>query len=474
MKALAYLVVAGGLVAAACSPVTPKGDADAGGADANTTDGGGGEPDAGPGMVTARALDIEGMPLEGVNVVFSRPDGALISMATTPASGEVSAMVPLDAMVSFGYSTVQAKASIGSYLVQIIMGVQPGDTVEVNMFDPFGRPSDFLGTANLMFPTLHAGTSFYTIGTQCNSTSVSGTTVSFTLDFYTNNCSGQTTTMDLLGISWNSNNAPLAWTMFDDVTAGAANTFSSSGWNTNFAQFNAFYTNAPYEGDVDLRVGLLRDGIDYGFGGFNSTFAVTSGGNAAYVVPVPAAFTQVLQVRGELKNMADDQLILHQTNLMPSTTSNSVDLSGLGYPGVTQVTLDTAMPGRPAYRWMLDAAIPAQAQAVLAFTLWGDVNGQWAVAVLAPKNAMSPLRMPELPNTFLADPGTLSPRWPPPVATAPFQNVVGVIEMGGFADYAALRTRRALTSLFNDGSFLSATAPIGSRSIISAGGLISN
>ncbi|HUH02666.1 MAG TPA: Ig-like domain-containing protein [Kofleriaceae bacterium] len=476
MKLFAYLALASGLTLAACSPITPKGDGDGGNdPDANTNDGGGGD-DAAPGMVTARALDMEGNPLAGVNVAFSQADGTLIGMATTTASGEVTETVSQEAIVSFGLSETQPKSNNGLYTVQIIMGVQPGDTVEVNMGSPFGgRLSESLGTANLMFPSLHAGTDHYIVGNKCNNTYVSNTTLSFPMDFYSNSCSGRATTLDLLGVAWNANNAPLAWTMFEDVQIGAANTFTSTGWNTNFAQFNAFYTNTPYDGEIRLDVGLMHDGIDHGIGGFNRTVGpLTAGQNAAYVVPVPAAFTDSLHVKAEYTGTARDRLLMHQTNLMSTTTSNSVDLSGLGYPSISSVTLDTSMPGRPAYRWTADGAIPSAAHALLGFSLWSDLGSQWAVLVLAPADSTAPLRMPALPNTFLADPLTLSPRWPPPAALEPWQNVVALFESGDHADFAALRTQRGLTGLIGNGQFLSPTAPIGSRSIVSAGGLFGN
>lgn len=480
MKLLAYLALAGGVTLAACSPVTPKGNGDGGNdPDANTTDGGG-EIDAGPGMVTARALDMDGQPLAGVNVVFSQADGTLIGMATTTATGEVSETVPQDAIVSFGLSQTRAKSTDGTYVVQIIMGVQPGDTVEASLGTSGGGNNEPLGTANLMFSTLHAGSEEYSVGHRCQSRYAGPNEQTFSMAFDANRCSGRATTLDLLGIAWNVPPAPaertaLAWTMFDDVQIGAANTFTSTGWNTNFAQFNAFYTNTPYDGDLELDVGLIRDGIDYAFGGFDDSVGpLTAGQNAAYVVPVPAAFTQTLNVGAQYTSTARDRLLLHQTNLMPTTTSNSVDLSGLGYPSISSVTLDTAMPGRPAYRWTADGAIPSAAQALIGLTLWSDVGSEWAVLVLAPVDSSAPLRMPALPNTFLADPTSLSPRWPPPAAVAPWQNVVGLLESGDHADFAALRTQRGLSALLGNGQFLSPTAPIGTRSIISAGGQFGN
>ena len=466
----------------ACSPVEVGGnggsDAGNGGDDGGGGDGGGGS-DAGPGLVTARVLNQAVMPLPGAKVAFSKADGSLISVKTTDANGEASETMDAGGMVSAGLVIPSSDGT--QYQVMTVVGAMPGDVIE---FGPRTKAVTYnqLGSADFRFASDWSNAKSYTAGTGCSNASVPAPQpagISTTYYFSDDRCSRGQTRYDLLGYAFTDSNqtAVGAWTQILDVQANNPGTYASEAWNANFDQLNAFMTKLPFDAKVELSAQMLHNGVTYEPSGYNRQVSVSAGGNAAYAIPMPSGFSTKTLLDFSANSNDGTHFIGYAEMRDANNSTLTVDTSTLGYPQINDVTLDTSVAGRPAVTFNPDGAPPESAEATLAFTNWFDPSGGstdvWQWIVIAPPGAKSPLRAPALPNDFVVDPSGALPRWPAPPNLSVGALVAGMLEIGDLNGWDEVRTKRGM-SIVGDDSSLGVDAPVGAKSIISAGGIVPN
>lgn len=461
----------------ACSPVEVGGNGDSDAGNNNGGDGGSGGADAAPGVVTARVLDQALMPVAGAKVAFSKADGSLISVQTTDANGEASETMDAGGMVSAG--TVIPSPDIVQYQVQTIMGAMPGDVIEFGPRSP-SPTYDQVGTATFRFAN-DWNADHYELGTDCNSTwvpSPQAAGMNYTYNFYDDRCAHRANTYDTLGYAMadQQDTSVNAWCVIADMHAGDPNTYVSGNWNTSFSQLNAFLSNVPFTGNVELRPQMIHKNVVYGVSGFTKQVGVTAGQSASYAVRLPQGFSERTLVSFNVNSMANDHFLGYAEMLDPSKSTLMVDAQALGYPQFNNVSVDSTMPGRPAVRFTADGAIPDSAEGTIAFAFWMDPSGgqeSWQWIILGPPGTASPMRAPQLPDDFLTDPSGGNPRWPPPASYTVAALVAGTFEVGDLTGWDEVRTKRGI-GLVGDDGFLKLDAPVGAKSVISAGGILPN
>ncbi len=466
------------VLVSACSPVEVGGDG-GGGKDAETGgDGGAGGGDAAQGMVTARVLDPMLAPVAGAKVAFSKADGTLISVQTTDANGEASETMDAGGMVSAG--TVIPSSDVVQYQVMTVMGAVPGDVIE---FGPRSKAPtyDSLGSANFRFGT-DWNADHYEVGTDCNNTSLpapqaAGTV--YTYNFQDDRCSHRMNHYDALAYALGDANGTnvKAWCVFPNMYANDPNTHYPDPWSTDFTQLDAYMSNVPFTGNVNLSAQMIHSNVVYGARGFLRQVGVTGGQTADYMIPLPQGFSERNLISFNAKSPAGDHFLGYAEMVGASDTTLAVDTGTLGYPMFNNVSVNASMPDRPAVRFTADGAIPDSAEASLAFAFWIDPNGaaqeSWQWIVIGPPGTPSPMRAPALPNDFLTDPSGANPRWPPPASYSIGALVAGALELGDLNGWDEVRTKRGI-SVVGDDSFLGSDAPVGAKSIISAGGMLPN
>ncbi len=260
------------------------------------------------------------------------------------------------------------------------------------------------------------------------------------------------------------------------MSAGDPNTHFPDPWSTNFTPLDARMNSVPFTGNVNLKAQMIHNNVVYGARGFEQQIGVTSGQTAAYGIPLPEGFSDRNLLTFNANSMASDHFLGYAEMLAPDQTTLTVDTTALAYPTFNNVSADTTMPGRPAIRFTMDGDTPSTAEASLAFAFWIDPSGgqeSWQWIAIGPPGTPSPMRAPELPDDFVTDPSGANPRWPPPSSYTIGALVAGILEIGDLNGWDEVRTKRGMSVVGDDG-FLLPDAPVGAKSIVSAGGLLPN
>lgn len=454
------------LVVAACSPVRIGGDGAVMDADDVQIDGEVGidaQVDATPfGEVTVKVLDDVTMaPVVGAKVRFSNPDGTEISTTVTNEGGAASAEVPFGAVVTVGYSRPNPDSDAGTLrMVQTVFAVHPGDVIEIGPRrpEPTGDP---VAQWQLKAPVAVDTASSYSVGTECNSTALSPFE-SWTYYHRDDRCTHGKLPLDLLGVAWDSSDAPMVYTTFLGLTAATTGDQIGTNWQV-FSSLNLTATNSPLGGFVSLRARLLRGGVDYDFNRTESELPISVGGGAERSLYYPPGFIDKQQVTFQLFDSGQTDMRMYLRNLPADATSHSLDLGDM-LPGVGGVAVADSDLSRPGMTWQSSPGLVESTVGMLGFAQWSRDQDVWVWQFLAPPDAEAPLQLPFMP-------GDLVDVWPIPSNSTLTGYVVGYLRGGGFANWDEFRQNRGLGVMGEDDVIIPPDAPAGAEAWISAGGL---
>ncbi len=445
------------LLAGACSPATLKAD---GGGDDDVVDAAD-TVDAGPGTLTVLVLDNFVQPRPDVKVAFFESDGSLIEMVLTGPDGLASATVHPDAMIATSRFDMQ---------IEVIAGLQPGETVEIGPFTP--EPSnDLLGSASVIIPGTAPGATRHLAGTCFLQDQPVGT--AFQYDFFDSECTRGNDVVDLLAIGLDANDNPLAYATVNG--AGIGGTFTFGTWNTDFRRPSLTLLDAPFDGQVDLNMKLYRNDVEYRYAGSSTPLDVIAlDQNASVDLIFPPNFADKVNVDLNIQASTLDRSVIWASNLAPTIGAQTVDLTAGMLPAIDQTAYDTADPARPEWRFRINGDTEATAQLHIAFLSDQPSESFFVVVAAAPPDHPSPFRLPALPAdiiTFNNDPA--APAWPPPSTATVVQFFSALYDATFVPGYGSFRVNRGLSHIFGD-QLVPRAAQVGATARVSLGGQLAN
>ncbi len=441
------------LLAGACSPATLK--ADGGGGDDDVVDAN--TVDAGPGTLTVLVLDDFVQPRPDVKVAFFESDGSLIDMVLTGPDGLASATVHPDAMVATSRFELQ---------IEVIAGLQPGETVEMGPFMP--RPSNnSLGNATVTIPTSAPGATRHLAGTCFLQDQTVGT--AFQYGFVDNECTRGAATQDLLAIGLDANDNPMAYATVQAATPNGTFTFGT--WNTDFRRPSLTLLDAPFDGNVDLNMALYRNDIEYEYVGSSTPLAsIALDQNASVDLIFPPNFADKVNVDLNVQSSTLDRSVIWASNLAPNIGAQTVDLTAGMLPAIDQTAYNIDDPARPEWQFRINGDDEATAQLHVAFITDQPTESFIVVVAAAPPGHPSPFRLPALPAdiiTFNNDPA--APAWPPPSTATVAQFFSALYHATFIPGYGSFRVNRGLSHIFGD-QLVPRDSPVGATARVSLGG----
>jgi hypothetical protein len=389
-RSLAWVVV---LTAAACgddggsSP--DAADHDAVPADAEV-------PDADPSGPVTITVTSEGNPIPGIDVLFSDPAGAEVSIQTTDAQGRATEVVLPGSAATIA---VMIPGGAGNgYAAISWLGVEPGDDL-VWQFDP-PQPTVY-GDLSVTLPGAHGGATSYELHTGCGTFSVPDPGVPAT-GALMSDCLGSDTNIDVLAYALDSANQPIAYSHDTDVPAvsGGTTSVTLGAWQTTFDPLTVTLTGAPAAATgAGLETTLFADGIGFagpgGGGGFTAgTATLQSGYPTGFAERL--VYSTFIQLGPNPEDGVGALLVGHPDT--PATDSR--DLATLLLPAIGSATAANAQ-GRLEVGWTSSGAFDA-ADGILVMSQWIDGADNHLWFLLAPPGATNPFQLPVLPDDLAA------------------------------------------------------------------------
>lgn len=433
--------------------------ADAGSTAEDAPSGDAANADASGAAVTLTVL-LGGAPEPGVVVVFQDTTGAVLSSATTDASGAVSQVVPAGSQVTAVMGTALAPNLV------TIEGVEPGDTLTV---------TDTASTATSSGDAIVMSTPAPVWDAAAN----------VVQDFYVGACVG--TVGDILNLEptcfGSGTQYPLLVRAFAPIldeevayTYQTGNTYVPGGeledggpvplavtrpWSTSTIAQNVVLANIPDGGPSHSS--YLSNGFYSEFGGGNpvmflGTLGSDDGGAPSTTFTVHPGFPSFVQT-GVYATDANGHTFVEVTRSATPTSSQTatVDLSSV--PVFTGASLDTTDAGsvaRPSVSWSSLSPLSG-ATGIVAWIPWSDggsdgglPTGSWTI--VAPPSAAN-VRAPSLPPAQAL--------WAPqPGASFEPVPTVGAFQGSLVPNYASFRAQWGLVNYFRDVPLLPANGTL--------------
>jgi hypothetical protein len=333
----------------------------------------------GAGNVKVTYTDVvsEGFP----TVSFLDADGKELASVLTDTAFSASHDVPAGGSVTVGI------ASDYSAELTTILGVQPGDVLEVGRYLVPDGPS--VGKAHITASQPYSGAYGYTIALGCDASEAfdPGSTSNVDLIGSCQDAHGNVSVLaEALGVQ--SDSIAFSYVKGAPIVAGVVDV-TLPAWAPAHATTINFTNIPPYADTIDLGVGFVVDGAVVG--GWHESAPVGGSVVDPLSMPTPAgafvdslslAITSVLTpIVGDLNT----QLGLYVVGA-PLTAPVTIDLAKLP-PILTRIDLSTTDPTRPAVSWQTERPFPEASVIELELT-WtvGAVNHTWTI--LGPPNAM--------------------------------------------------------------------------------------
>lgn len=361
-----------------------------------------------------------GGPVQGLEVVFQRPDGSVIASAQTDAAGKASATIDAGAIVTVGryYALPSPRWELTS-----VVGVNPGDDLVIARA-PFGSSA---GKADVTFPGPVTSATEYRVDVACNSAVAFAVGSPVSVPFYST-CGSSVTALTL---AKGTGGTPLAWSTAVDLpvtgtvpSQSAAGT--SSAWRSDFGTLALTLTNPP-TGASTATATLTPRRNGFRFPGSSTLGTATLAASTALDVPYAQAFgtSARLEVRVVYPSVADESRRIENESTYASRT---LDLATAIPPRVSGATVVEAAGVRTG-SWAL-AGADAALDATTLSASWTDGAGRHDWNVVLPPTATS-FRFPAMPAALTA--------FPPAAGTALSWFEVTVNDVSTSAGYDAFR-----------------------------------
>jgi hypothetical protein len=379
----------------------------------------------GPATITVMS---EGNPLGGIDVVFSNPDGSVLSEQTTDASGEATEDVLAGSAATIAVMIPGGGGGGDGYFGITWLGIEPGDDL-VWAFDP-PQPT-VVGDLSVTLPGVHAGATDYEVMLGCT-TIVTGTPVVPVTGQVTSDCLGSDGNIDVVAIALDVDGVPLAYSHDADVPAvsGGTTSVTLGAWQTTFDPLTVTLTNAPAAiagagFDTNFRI----DGLDFigasGGGAFTAGTATLQSGYWQGGIIEQAQYSIFMQLGATPADGTGILLVGHSGT--PATATH--DLSTLLLPAIGSATAANAQ-GEVELGWTSSGTF-GSADGQLWLATWQDGTDVHQRFVLAPPAAANPFHLPAMPDSLMGF---------RPTNTAVFDIPTMIVLEGDFvADYAAFR-----------------------------------
>jgi hypothetical protein len=386
-------------------------------------------PDAdvsGPATITVMS---EGNPIPGIDVVFSNPDGSVLSQMTTNASGEATETVLPGSAGTIAVMIPGAPPggpTGNGYAAISWLGIEPGDDLVWTFDAP--QPATF-GDLTVNLPGDFGGATQYEVHLGCTSFfAADGTTpVTGTI---AEDCLGTDQNIDVLAIALDDGGAPVAFSYDNELAVAAGTTVTMPAWQTTFDPLTVTLTNAPAAAaGAGMETSWDINGLDFqgfgGGGGFTAGTATLQSGYPTGGIVDRLEYSVFIQLGPQPEDGTG--VILASYTDTPATASH--DLSSVLLPAIGNATVGNAQ-GRAELAWTSSGSF-ASADGSLWLTSWDDGPDLHQWFVMTPPGVSNPFQLPEMPEDLAAFRTT---------GTAVFDTPTAIFIEGDFiADYAAFR-----------------------------------
>ncbi len=403
--------IALGLGLAACGgndEVFVDGGGDAGNEDAPTD----AEIDA-PTMGTV-TLTVRGMgnPVQGLNVVWNDPTGAVQTQETTDVAGMASETIMVGSSVSI---FVTVNGGITSQLITItFLAIEPGDDL---VWDFDGPPPVTATTATITLPGAQSGAATYTVSAGCTEvTDITNPTTPITLTIPTA-CLGTDQTFDIVAKALDGSGAEVGYDTASDVavTGGATTVPALDAWQTTYGALTYTLTNPPIDATgVGVENHFRLDGVHFEGPG-------AGGGFAGGMATIRSGYWN-----GGIVDRLQYAIFIGRTTGSPAVAAGASVLIGgrMNTPAAITHDLSTLLPkidsasmgaagGRVQLTWAPTGSF-ATADGALMLATWTETSERHQAFIMAPPDVASPLTMPVVPDALMQYRPGASPTFQPP------------------------------------------------------------
>lgn len=383
-----------------------------------SSDSGDGDPASGVAAVTVTGAGS----VEGLEVVFHKPDGSVLAHVQTDASGRASANIESGGLVTVGR---YVSAPSARWELTTIAGVQVGDELVL------GRPSagSSAGTAAIGFTGPASSATEYRVDVGCNAGVAFSVGTPVSVPFYST-CGA---TLDALTIARGAGSALVAWTTALDLSiSGIAPSqtaaATSAAWRTDFGSLALTLANPPASGaTAAATLTPRRNGIRFSSSATSQTVTLAPPATANLSLPFAQDFASSarLEVRVTHQSSTDDSRFIDNGAAFGART---LDLATALPPRVTGAQL-VETSGVLSASWSL-AAADAGLDATTLSASWNDTAGRHDWKVVMPPG-VAQFAFPVLPAALAA--------YLPVGGTAPSWFEVTVDDVSTTAGYDAFR-----------------------------------
>jgi hypothetical protein len=368
------------------------------------------EPDAT--VVTTATLTVyaDGTPIQGIDVVWSNPDGSVLAEDVTGADGSVTHEVVAGSAVTLAV-TIGAPALrfAGRSLTgggpqrfaATWLAIEPGDDLVWNFGSAPGSP---LTDLEVTLPGAQTDADRYRVMVGCVATEVAdpGAEIGGTIPDL---CLGSDDVIDVVALAFDDDagGAVVGYTYDTDVEVAATTSVELGAWQTALAAHAITLTDAPADIPGAGFEGHFRvDGLDYlgvsgGGGRVGDTITMTGGHLGGGIVE--SSQRVIFMPRGT--EGAPEGLSILIAGDAGAPASSTHDLSQL-LPTISDASAADAA-GRLELGWS-SAGSFAGADGALMLASWSDsADGSLHQRfVMAPPGASNPVVLPELPEALAA------------------------------------------------------------------------
>jgi hypothetical protein len=386
-------------------------------------------PDATPtGLVSVTVLEA-GQPVAGAAVVFSDPDGHVVSTSTTGPDGKAAETLAAGSSVTcdptFGTGTTHALLTI--------FDVQPGDQLVMGdpvMPSPAASPE---GTVQVGVSAVTNAVSYAIDLGGCTATSSNPGTIAVTL---TTACLNSAGTYDALALALGADGSAISYAVALSETApGGANTggLTMPAWRTDFATHTITVSNAPASTPISSFFVLDHDAARF------ASIPLPS-----YTSSATGTATMTMRYPKQLGTWADEAVVVEQ----PAGSSGQpfrMYLASTPIGNIQDETADFAAPPKitgtelfvapndstPTISWDSPGSFTGTTGGLVEVR-WHSATDSWIWSAVVAPGATNRVRFPDLPAALAVD------RTP---STQVFDSgAVEFLQGTMFADETALRT----------------------------------
>jgi hypothetical protein len=413
-----FVVAAFGLAGAACGDDDGGGDSDAAAVtfDASSPDASPpidavGTPDAfpswdaaPPGAVQITVNDTQGMPIQGLDVVFSDASGALVSHQQTDSSGQASETLGGGSMITLA-TLVAPGVGPTEYTLFTLGDIQPDDDIVVSDFDAVDPGFGNAETRTVTWPGMFTNATDYDVTDGCNLETTDNPANTTDLDISEGCVSGNEYSVVAQAVQSGMFTDTLLAASYslDETDTGGPSGLTLPAWSDQFQTAAVDILNAP--ASLFLIAGggsFFLDGANFDLADDELLFVGSS-----YDALVPDGITpdatqlDTTIVYGGGMTITGITQISQNVGGFPSSTTEA-DVA-LATRSATDGVFDPANPARPTMDWIASPVVVA-ANFTQVFVTWEDQNNteEHTWFMLTKPEEIGPIQLPEMPVALSA------------------------------------------------------------------------